>query len=138
MVEVTDINKSLRSAVLTVSEEELEDLNTCLDVLIAKQTEAVAASAVDGQDIDEVEQTKLNKFTTLKNDLVEGEQKIISRQIFDMVNAVNTKIGIMERLGEDDSEPEDFDRYQLLLADLQLVKQEMEKDQNAVPFGSYK
>ena len=44
----------------------------------------------------------------------------------------------MERSGEDDSEPEDFDRYQLLLSDLQLVKQAMEKDQNAVPYGSYK
>ena len=90
MVEVSDINKSLRTAVLTISSEELQDLYDCLDALIAKQTEAVAASATDGRDVDEVEQTKLDRFTTLKTDLVEGEQNIVVRQVFDMVNAVNT------------------------------------------------
>lgn len=138
MVEITDVNKSLRTGVLTISGEEYTDLNDCLDILIARQTESVAASATNGRDIDEVEQGKLDRFTTLKAELVQGEQNIIARQIFDMVNAVNTRLSIMERTGEDDIEQETFDRLELLLQDLQAVKQEMEKDQNVVPYGSYK
>lgn len=139
MVEISEINKSVRTAILDLEEEELEDITACLDRLIAKQTEAVESSANEGQqDIDEVEQRKLDKFTSLKDSLIEGPQNIIARNIIDIVNAINTTIGIMERNGEDDSDPETFDRYELLLAEFQDIKQQMEKPVPIRPYGLYK
>ena len=138
MVEISEINLSLRTAVLDLSEEELDDINECLERLIVKQTEAVETSGFEGQDIDEVEQGKLDRYTALKEVLVEGPQNIIARNIIDVVNAINTTIGQMERLGEDDTEQEKFDRFVELLADFQQLKEDMEKPVPSRPYGTYK
>jgi len=138
MVELSEIDLSERTAVLDLEEEELDDINECLDVLIARQTEAVAVSGAEGNDIDETEQKKLDKYTSLKAALVEGPQNIIARNIIDIVNALNTTIGQMERNHEDDSEPEKFDRFNLLLDEFQQLKQEMERPTPVRPFGTYK
>jgi len=138
MVQITDVNRSLRTGVLTLTVEELEDINKCLDIWITRQNEIISASTLDGGEVDEIEQGKLDRFTALKADLVEGEQKIIVNQVFDMVNSVNMCLSMMERTGEDDIEQEKFDRLELLLGDLQAVKQEMEKPVPSKPYGSYK
>lgn len=138
MATLSDIDLSNRTAVLDLEEQELEDINACLDRLILKQTEAVEFSGLDGQDIDEGEQKKLDKYIALKAKLVEGPQNIIARDIIDIVNALNTTIAQMERLGEDDEEPETFDRYTLLLDEFQQLKQDMERPVPQRPYGSYK
>ena len=75
MATLSDIDLSNRTAVLDLEEQELEDINACLDRLILKQTEAVEFSGLDGQDIDEEPETfdryslLLDEFQQLKQDM---------------------------------------------------------------------
>lgn len=50
MVTISDINLSLRTGVLTLDTEEVDDLTDCLDILIAKEINAPQVLVIDSRD----------------------------------------------------------------------------------------